>query len=51
MQISDAFRAVYGDAGMMTTVRPVLAAQIGNLGTFGGLAYLNARHSGSSRYL
>ena len=51
MQISDAFRAVYGDAGMMTTVRPVLAAQFGNLGTFDGLAYLNARHSGSSHYL
>jgi len=51
MQVSDAFRAVYGDAGMMTTVRPVLAAQIANPGTFDGLAYLNARHLGSSHYL
>ena len=51
MQVSDAFRAVYGDAGMMTTVRPVLAGQIANPGTFDGLSYLNARHLGSSHYL
>ena len=52
MQVSDIFRSVFGDAAMMTQVRPVLAAQIANSGTYSGLSYLDApRHAGSSHYL
>jgi hypothetical protein len=51
LRISDAFRAVYGDAAMTTTVRPVLAAQFANSGTFSGLSYLDSQHLGSAHYL
>jgi hypothetical protein len=52
MQVSDIFRSVYGDAGMMTQARPVLAAQIANAGTYSGLSYLDApRHAGAAHYL
>jgi len=32
-RISDLFRSVFGDAAMMSQVRPILAAQVDNLGT------------------
>jgi hypothetical protein len=51
MQVSNGFRQAYGDGAMMTQIRPVLAAQIANAGTFGGLGYLDARYGGSFRYL
>jgi hypothetical protein len=51
MRVSDIFRSVYGDAAMMTQVRPLLAGQIANYGTYYGLNYLDSRHGGSSRYL
>jgi hypothetical protein len=42
-RISDIFRAVFGDADMMTRVRPVLAAQVDNLGTLADpLEYMDA---------
>jgi len=51
MQVSNLFRAVFGDAEMMTRVRPVLPGQIANAGTISEpLAYLAARHGGAARY-
>lgn len=42
-RISDIFRSVFGDAGMSSQVRPVLAAQVDNLGTLSDpLEYLEA---------
>src|SRR5207237_867767 len=51
MRVSDSFRSVFGDAAMMTQVRPVLAGQIANNGSYDGLGYLAARHLGGSHYL
>jgi len=52
MQISNLFRGVFGDAEMMTRVRPVLPAQLANAGTLSEpLAYLAARHGGAAPYL
>ncbi len=51
MQVSDIFRSVFGDAAMITQVRPVLAGQIANNGSYDGLGYLAARHLGGSHYL
>jgi hypothetical protein len=52
MQISDLFRAVFGDADMLTRIRPVLPAQLANSGTLAEpLAYLAARHGGAAKYL
>jgi hypothetical protein len=52
MRMSNLFRAVYGDAAMMTRVRPVLPAQLANGGTLAEpLAYLAAKHGGAARYV
>ncbi len=52
MQISDLFRAVFGDAAMFSRVRPVLPAQIANAGTLTApLDYLAARHGGAAASL
>jgi hypothetical protein len=51
MQVSDIFRSVYGDAAMMSQVRPVLAGQIANYGTYSGLSYLDRRYAGTAHYL
>jgi len=52
MQISNLFRGVFGDAEMMTRVRPVLPGQIANAGTISEpLEYLAARHGGAAGYL
>jgi hypothetical protein len=52
MQISNLFRGVFGDAEMMTRIRPVLPAQLANTGTLSEpLAYLAARHGGAANYL
>jgi hypothetical protein len=51
-RVSELFRAVFGDAAMMTRVRPVLPAQLANGGTLSEpLAWLAARHGGASRSL
>ncbi len=51
MQISDAFRAVFGDAAMFSRIRPVLPGQIANAGTISApLGYLAARHGGAASY-
>ena len=50
-EISDLFRAVYGDAAMMTTVRPVLAGQSANpYFVQTGLDMVNAIYGEPSRY-
>jgi hypothetical protein len=52
MQISDLFRAVFGDGEMMTRIRPVLPAQLANAGTLSEpLTYLAARHGGAAKSL
>jgi hypothetical protein len=49
MQISNLFRGVFGDAAMMTRIRPVLPAQLANAGTLTEpLSYLAARHGGAA---
>jgi len=51
MEVSNLFRAVFGDAEMMTRVRPVLPGQIANAGTISApLEYLAARHGGAAGY-
>jgi len=51
MQLSNLFRAVFGDADMMARIRPVLPGQIANAGTLSEpLAYLAARHGGASAF-
>jgi hypothetical protein len=51
MQLSNLFRAVFGDADMMSRIRPVLPGQIANAGTISEpLAYLAARHGGAASY-
>ena len=51
MQISNLFRAVFGDADMLTRVRPVLPGQVANAGTISEpLAYLAARHGGAASF-
>jgi hypothetical protein len=51
MEVSNLFRAVFGDADMLTRIRPVLPGQIANSGTISEpLAYLAARHGGAARY-
>ncbi len=50
MRASEAFRAVFGDAAMMSRVRPVMAGQVVNTGTYYGLGWLDDRHGGSARY-
>jgi len=50
-RISEIFRSVFGDAEMMTRVRPVLAAQIDNSGTlYTPLEYLEAVHGPGNRF-
>ncbi|OGB71068.1 MAG: hypothetical protein A2486_08120 [Burkholderiales bacterium RIFOXYC12_FULL_65_23] len=50
-EISDIFRSVYGDAAMMTTVRPVFASQVvQNYVAQLGLAFIDAVYGPSSRY-
>jgi len=52
MEISNLFRAVFGDAAMMTRIRPVLPAQLANGGTLAEpLAYLAARHGGAASFV
>jgi hypothetical protein len=52
MRVSNLFRAVFGDAAMMTRVRPVLPAQLANGGTLAEpLAYLAARHGGAAAFV
>jgi hypothetical protein len=51
MEISNLFRAVFGDADMMTRIRPVLPGQVANAGTISEpLAYLAARHGGAASF-
>lgn len=47
--IAQAFQSVFGAAGFGTVYRPVLAAQVGNWGTFSGLEYLEQRHGGAAQ--
>jgi hypothetical protein len=49
--MAQAFANVYGSAGFGTVYRPVLAAQIGNWGTYSGLDYLQNRHGGAAQYV
>ena len=50
-RVSAIFRSVFGDAEMMTRVRPVLAAQIDNSGTLHApLEYLEAVHGPGNRF-
>lgn len=50
-RLSDLFRSVFGDTGMMVRVRPVLAAQIDNSGTlYAPLEYLEAVHGPGNRF-
>jgi hypothetical protein len=50
-RVSGLFRAVFGDAEMMTRVRPVLAAQIDNSGTLHApLEYLEAVRGPGNRF-
>jgi hypothetical protein len=51
VNLSDIFRGVFGDAGMMARVRPVLAAQVDNLGTLADpLEYLEAVYGQGNPY-
>lgn len=51
VQISEIFRSVFGDASMMTQVRPVLAAQLVNSGTISvPMAYINSVYGPSNGY-
>ncbi|MFZ4537056.1 hypothetical protein [Propionivibrio sp.] len=50
-EISDIFRSVYGDAAMMTTVRPIYAIQVVNTYTTEiGLKFLDAVYGSPSQY-
>ena len=49
--IANAFAAVYGSSSFGTVYRPIFAGQIGNSGTFAGLAYLDAQHSGARQFV
>jgi hypothetical protein len=51
LRISAIFRSVFGDADMMSRVRPVLAAQIDNSGTlYAPLEYLEEVHGPGNRF-
>ena len=51
MLIADAFASVYGPQAFGAVYRPVLAGQIANTGTYGGLSYLDLQHGGAKQFV
>jgi hypothetical protein len=50
VEISNIFRSVWGDAAMMTRIRPVIASQLINSGTYDGVSYVNRVYGPSNSY-